>query len=138
MDSRISMVTLGVSDLEKSVEFYEIGLGFPRMKSEPGIAFFTLKGTWLGLYPLEALAEDAGVSVERSGFSGITFSHNVDSEAEVDQVFQQALNAGATQVKIPQKVFWGGYSGYIKDRDDYLWEIAYNPFTWIGPEKENA
>ena len=101
MDCRISMVTLGVSDLEKSVVFYEIGLGFPRLKSEPGIAFFTLRGTWLGLYPLEALAEDAGISAQRSGFSGITFSHNVDSEAEVEQVFQQALDAGATHVKAP-------------------------------------
>jgi catechol 2,3-dioxygenase-like lactoylglutathione lyase family enzyme len=138
MDSRISMITLGVSDLDKSIEFYEKGLGFPRMESEPGIAFFTLRGTWLGLYPREALAEDATISAEGSGFSGITFSHNVESEAEVHQVFQQALDAGATLVKEPQKVFWGGYSGYFKDRDNYLWEVAYNPFTWIGPEKENA
>lgn len=135
MDSRISMVTLGVSDLEKSIEFYEKGLGFPRMKSEPGIAFFTLRGTWLGLYPREALAEDANISSDGSGFSGITFSHNVDSEEEVDLVLQQALDAGAIRVKAPQKVFWGGYSGYFKDRDNYLWEIAHNPFMWIGPEK---
>jgi len=135
MDSRISMVTLGVSDLEKSIEFYEKGLGFPRMPSEPGIAFFTLRGTWLGLYPREALAEDANISPDGNGFSGITFSHNVESEEKVDQVFHQAIDAGATVVKTPQKVFWGGYSGYFKDRDNYYWEIAYNPFTWVGPEK---
>ena len=137
MDSRISMITLGVSDLEKSIEFYEKGLGFPRLKSEPNIAFFTLKGTWLGLYSREALAEDVGISAEGSGFSGITFSHNVESEEEVNQVFQQALDAGAIEVKKPEKVFWGGYSGYFKDRDNYYWEVAYNPFEWIGPEKES-
>lgn len=138
MEARISMITLGVSDLEKSIEFYEKGLGFPRMESEPGIAFFTLNGTWLGLYPRAALAEDANVSPTGKGFSGITFSHNVNSEQEVDSVFQQALDAGAGAVKVPQKVFWGGYSGYFKDRDNYLWEIACNPFTWIGPPGENS
>jgi len=132
------MITLGVSDLEKSIEFYERGLGFPRMESESGIAFFTLRGTWLGLYPRDALAEDANISAEGNGFSGVTFSHNVNSEAEVNAVFQQALDAGAIQVKAPQKTFWGGYSGYFKDRDNYLWEVAHNPFTWIGPEKADA
>ena len=138
MDSRISMVTLGVTDLDKSIEFYEKGLGFPRMPSEPGIAFFTLNGTWLGLYPRAALAKDAGISPDGSGFSGITFSHNVVSEEEVDRVFQQALDAGAVKVKEPQKVFWGGYSGYFKDRDNYYWEVAHNPFTWIGPAQSDA
>ncbi len=134
MDARISMVTLGVTDLDKSIEFYEIGLGFPRMPSEPGVAFFTLRGTWLGLYPREALAQDANISPVGSGFSGITLSHNVDSEAEVDRVFQEAITAGGVEVKAPEKVFWGGYSGYFKDRDNYYWEIAYNPYFWIGPE----
>ncbi len=133
MDARISMVTLGVSDLEKSIAFYEQGLGFPRMPSEPGIAFFTLQGTWLGLYPRDALAEDANISPAGSGFSGITFSHNVDSEEEVDRVFREAIEAGAIEVKAPEKVFWGGYSGYFKDRDDYYWEIAHNPFFRVGP-----
>lgn len=138
MDSRISMVTLGVSDLEKSIEFYQHGLGFPRIESAPGVAFFSLNGTWLGLYPREALAEDAGIAAQGSGFSGVTFSHNVESEVEVDWVFQQALDAGATQVKRPEKVFWGGYSGYFKDRDNYYWEIAHNPFLWIGPASGDA
>jgi predicted lactoylglutathione lyase len=134
MDPRISMVTLGVSDLEKSISFYQQGLGFPRMESAPGVAFFKLNGTWLGLYPREALAEDADTSPEGSGFSGITFSHNVESDAEVDSVFQQALDAGAIKMKPPQKTLWGGYSGYFKDRDNYFWEIAHNPFIWIGPK----
>lgn len=136
MKPRISMITLGVKDLEKSVKFYEEGLGFPRMESPPTVAFFTLNGSWLGLYGRESLAEDAMVSPEGSGFSGFTLAHNLNSEAEVDQVIQQALNAGARLTKAAQKTFWGGYSGYFKDPDGYLWEIAHNPFFWVGPKDE--
>ena len=134
MDARISMITLGVADMEKSIEFYERGLGFPRLDSDPNIAFFSLNGTWLGLYPRELLAEDATVSPEGTGFPGMTLSHNVQSEEEADAVYQQALAAGAVALKAPGKVFWGGYSGYFKDPDGYLWEVAHNPFVWIGPE----
>ncbi len=138
MKPRISMITLGVSDLEESVKFYSDGLGFPKMESSPEVAFFTLNGTWLGLYPRESLAEDATVSSEGSGFNGFTLSHNVASESEVDQIIEQAVQAGATLVKTAQKVSWGGYSGYFKDRDGYLWEVAHNPFFWVGPEDEKA
>jgi catechol 2,3-dioxygenase-like lactoylglutathione lyase family enzyme len=96
MKPRISMITLGVSDLAAAVKFYELGLGFPRMESPPEVAFFTLDGTWLGLYPREALAEDASVSSEGAGFRGFTLSHNVASEREVDAVLVQAVAAGAT------------------------------------------
>lgn len=130
---RISMITLGVRDLAKAVKFYELGLGFPRMESPPEVAFFTLDGTWLGLYPREALAGDVGISPEGSGFSGFTLSHNVASEAEVDAVLDQAVAAGATLVKPAQKAFWGGYSGYFSDPDGHLWEVAYNPQFWVGP-----
>lgn len=133
MKPRISMITLGVRDLSASVKFYEEGLGFPRMESPPEVAFFTLNGTWLGLYGREALAEDATVSAEGSGFAAFSLAHNVQSEAEVDEVMNQALVAGATLVKKPQKVFWGGYSGYFKDPDGHLWEIAHNPHFWVGP-----
>ncbi|WP_029134856.1 VOC family protein [Sedimenticola selenatireducens] len=133
MKPRISMITLGVGDLEKSVRFYEDGLGFPRMESPPTVAFFTLNGSWLGLYGREALAEDAQVSAQGSGFNSFTLAHNVESEAEVDALLAQAVSAGATLVKPGQKVFWGGYSGYFKDPDGHLWEIAHNPFCWIGP-----
>ena len=132
------MITLGVSDLETSIKFYQGGLGFPKMESSPEVAFFTLDGSWLGLYSREFLAEDATVSPEGSGFIGFTFSHNVASEAEVDQTIEQAVSVGATLVKSPQKVFWGGYSGYFKDPDGYLWELAYNPHFWVGPEDKNA
>ena len=134
MKPRISMITLGVRDLEKSVAFYEKGLGFPRMESPPSVAFFTLNGTWLGLFGHDALAEDANVSPEGSGFGAVALAHNLASEAEVDEVMEQALNAGATLAKKPQPVFWGGYSGYFKDPDGHLWEVAYNPFAWVGPE----
>jgi catechol 2,3-dioxygenase-like lactoylglutathione lyase family enzyme len=127
------MITLGVADLEASVRFYEEGLGLPRMESPPEVAFFTLNGAWLGLYGRESLAEDVGVPPKGSGFSGFTIAHNVASEAEVDEVIEQALAAGATLVKPAQKVFWGGYSGYFADPDGYLWEVAHNPLFWVGP-----
>ena len=138
MNPRISMITLGVQDLESAIEFYEKGLGFPRLDSPPEVAFFTLNGTWLGLYGRQALAKDAGISAEGEGFEGFTLSHNVASEAEVDEVVALAIEAGATLVKKPQKAFWGGYHGYFKDLDGHVWEVAYNPFFWVGPKDENA
>ena len=134
MKPRINMITLGVKDLERSIKFYHEGLGFPLKEEPDSIAFFKLNGSWFALYGHDALAEDAMVSPEGSGFKGFTLSHNVASEKEVDEVFALALSVGAEEVKPPQKVFWGGYSGYFKDPDGYLWEIAHNPFSWIGPE----
>jgi catechol 2,3-dioxygenase-like lactoylglutathione lyase family enzyme len=136
MQSRISMVTLGVRDIEDSIAFYEKGLGLPRIESEPTVAFFNLNGTWLGLYGWDALAEDAEVSAAGKGFRGVTLAHNLKSETDVDALFECALQAGATLVKKPQKVFWGGYSGYLADPDGHLWEIAHNPLLWIGPSDD--
>ena len=136
MKPRISMITLGVADLAKSIAFYKNGLGFPQMESPPEIAFFTLNGTWLSLYGREALADDATLASAGSGFSGFTLSHNVATEAEVDALIAHAVSVGATLVKTPQKVFWGGYSGYFTDPDGYLWEIAHNPHFWVGPQDE--
>lgn len=138
MKPRISMITLGVRDLSASVKFYETGLGFPRMKSPPEVAFFTLNGTWLGLFGRDALAADATVSPEGSGFGSFALAHNVHSDAEVDAVMAQAVAAGATLVKNPGKVSWGGYSGYFRDPDGHLWEIAHNPFFWIGPRDDGG
>jgi hypothetical protein len=90
---------------------------------------FRLEGTWLALYPREALAEDAQVSSAGSGFSGFSLAHNEPSPEAVDAAFAAALAIGATAVKQPEKVFWGGYSGYFADPDGHLWEIAHNPFT---------
>lgn len=135
MDPRMSMITLGVADLERSLQFYRDGLGFPQLESPPEVAFLTLNGTWLALYSREALAEDVGVpNSPPAGFPGFTLAHNLKSEAAVDRAMAAAVEAGAKQIKPPQKVFWGGYSGYFEDPDGYLWELAYNPFVWIGPE----
>lgn len=133
MKPRISMITLGVRDLALAARFYEQGLGLPRMAAPPDVAFFTLDGTWLGLYGREALAADAQVPAEGSGFESFALAHNVASEAEVDAVMQQAVAAGAVQVKAPQPASWGGYSGYFKDPDGHLWEVAYNPHFRVGP-----
>jgi catechol 2,3-dioxygenase-like lactoylglutathione lyase family enzyme len=128
------MITLGVRDLERSIRFYREGLGLPQMDSPPTVAFFTLNGTWLGLYGHDALAEDALVPADGHGFPGFSLAHNVTSEAEVDALLQEAVDAGASLIKPGQKVFWGGYSGYFSDPDGFLWEVAYNPMFWIGPE----
>ena len=127
MEPRISLITLGVADLAASLAFYRDGLGLPRRDGPEGIAFFDLKGTWLSLYKREALAEDATVSAEGSGFRGFTLAHNVASPEEVDALVKRAVEAGASLVKEPQKVFWGGYSGYFADPDGFLWEVAWNP-----------
>ena len=131
------MITLGVRDLAASVRFYEQGLGLPRMDSPPEVAFFTLNGSWLGLYGLESMAEDAGVPADGTGFAGFTIAHNLDSEAAVDELLGQAVSAGARLVKPAQKVFWGGYSGYFADPDGYLWEVAHNPLFWVGPKDDD-
>ena len=127
------MITLAVRDLSTAVKFYEQGLGFPRLESPPEIAFFNLNGSWLGLFGREALAKDATVSSDGQGFAGFTLAHNVETDADVDAVISQAVGAGATLVKQPQKTTWGGYSGYFKDPDGHLWEIAHNPHFWVGP-----
>ena len=127
MEPRISLITLGVADLERSIAFYRDGLNLPQRDGPDGIAFFETSGTWLSLYPRESLAEDAHVSPEGSGFRGFTLAHNVGTPEDVDRTLQEAVAAGATLVKPGQKVFWGGYSGYFQDLDGFLWEVAWNP-----------
>jgi catechol 2,3-dioxygenase-like lactoylglutathione lyase family enzyme len=148
MKPKIGIITLGVSDLKRSLTFYRDGLGFPthEYKEDAGIVFFKLEGTWLALYPLADLAKDLGKDAEKAGllddslplvkgaggipggFSGVTLAHNEKTKEEVDATVQLAIKAGATLVKQPEDVFWGGYSGYFADPDGYLWEVAYNPF----------
>jgi catechol 2,3-dioxygenase-like lactoylglutathione lyase family enzyme len=134
--SRISMITLGVRDLDAAARFYETGLSFPRVDSAPTVAFFSLNGSWLGLYGRDELADDATEPREGNGFNAFALAHNVSSELEVRQVICQATDAGARLVKEPQKTFWGGYSGYFADPDGHLWEVAHNPLLWIGPNDE--
>lgn len=135
MEPRISIVTLGVSDLRASTAFYREGLKLPLLteKSSENISFFQVnKGSlWLALYPAHLLAEDATVKPEGGGFKGFTLAHNVRDREAVHAVFAEAVAAGAAPIKQPQEVFWGGYSGYIADPDGFLWEIAHNPFSWV-------
>ncbi len=127
MDPRITLITLGVADLERSVRFYRDGLGLPKRDGPEEIAFFETRGTWLSLYRRESLAKDATVSPEGSGFRGFALAHNVGSPEEVDALLLSAVAAGATLRKPGQKTSWGGYSGYFEDPDGFLWEVAWNP-----------
>lgn len=129
MRQKLTLVTLGVKNLDSSIAFYRDGLGWKASSaSQDSIVFFDLGGVGLALYPRNLLAEDATISPEGTGFSGITLAHNAKSIEEVDDVLQQAEQAGAKIIKKAQKVFWGGYSGYFADPDGYLWEVTWNPF----------
>jgi hypothetical protein len=134
LDRRISLITLGVDDVARATAFYE-RLGWAKSEaSQDAVTFIQLKGTVLGLFSRQALADDAQVENTPKGFSGITLAHNVSSERGVDAVYKFALSCGATPVKEPEKVFWGGYSGYFADPDGHLWEVAYNPFFPLDAE----
>lgn len=130
MKAKISMITLGVDDLQRATAFYRDGLGLPQFEFDSdGVTFFDLEGTWLGLFPRTELARDIGLpSAEGNGFSGVTLAHNLASKASVDALLMQAVDAGAKLIKPAQEVFWGGYSGYFQDTEGHYWEVAYNPF----------
>jgi uncharacterized glyoxalase superfamily protein PhnB len=128
------LITLGVEDVARATAFYE-RLGWKKSSaSQDAVTFIRLKGTVLGLFSRQSLAEDAHVENTPKGFSGVTLAHNVTSERGVDAVYKFALSCGATPVKAPEKVFWGGYSGYFADPDGHLWEVAYNPFFPLDKE----
>lgn len=132
MEPRISLITLGVSDLQRSLKFYRDGLGFPTTwNGDKGVVFFRNGGTTLALYPYDHLAQDVGdayTGVPRQKFNGITLAHNVRTQPEVDQILKLAESAGGTIVKPGQKTFWGGYIGYFTDPDGFLWEVAHGAF----------
>lgn len=137
MEQRLTIITLGVSDLKTISEFYDTKFGWTRTPaSNEHIVFYQLNGILLSLYPKTSLAEDAKTSVAGSGFKAFTIAYNTRSEKEVDEVIETLRNKGVTIVKEPQKVEWGGYSSYVSDPDDNLWEIAYNPFLPLD-EKGN-
>jgi catechol 2,3-dioxygenase-like lactoylglutathione lyase family enzyme len=140
MKPRISLITLGVDDLEKSLHFYRDGLGLATQgitgsEFEDGaVAFFDLQANLkLALYPRNSLAKDSGLPPGASGAPAFSLGHNVSSKDEVDQVMKQAMQAGAAIVKPARDTFWGGYAGYFRDPDGHLWEIAWNP-QWPVPE----
>jgi catechol 2,3-dioxygenase-like lactoylglutathione lyase family enzyme len=128
MKQHIHIITLGVKDLETSKKFYAETLGWKISRPQEGIVFFQAGGVILALYPRDLLAEDAVVSPQGSGFSGMTLAYNAGSEAEVDEIIKDLKSKGVKIIKEPQKVFWGGYSSYFADPDDFRWEVAYNPF----------
>jgi hypothetical protein len=133
VEPRISIVTLGVGDLERSLRFYRDGLGLPTTwATDRGIIFFQTAGTCLALYPYAELAKDIAdrPTPDRSKFPGITLAHNVRERHEVDQVLEQARKAGAKIEKPAQNASWGGYSGYFSDPDGYLWEVAWGAFEF--------
>jgi uncharacterized protein len=134
MRPRISIVTLGVSDLERAVVFYRDGLGLPTQgimgtEFEIGaVAFFELEsGLKLALWPCSSLAADTGLPARPPSPTAFSLAHNVGSESEVDEVMEQARKAGARVVKRAQPAFWGGYAGYFQDPDGHLWEVVFNP-----------
>lgn len=140
MKPRISLVTIGVEDLERSLRFYRDGLGLKTQgivgtQFEHGaVAFFDLQaGLKLALWPRKSLAHDSGLPLGPPSPTEFTIGHNVSSKAEVDAVMEQARKAGAAIVKPAHDTFWGGYAGYFEDPDQHLWEVAWNP-QWVVPE----
>ncbi|MCK6265705.1 VOC family protein [Vibrio sp. ZSDE26] len=132
MEPRVSIITLGVSDLDRSYQFYT-AMGFESSKSpEEGIIFFKTQGVCLALYPLQELSKDVSEKFAKNevarSFSGVTLAHNTRRKEEVDEILQKAVSLGSTLEKPAQDVFWGGYSGYFSDPDGHLWEIAYADF----------
>lgn len=131
---RLTLLTLGVADLTAARAFYA-RLGWQEHpESQPGVAFFQLHGMALALFGLSDLAADQGRPGARLGTGAITLAQNFATKAEVDVAFAAALAAGATALKAPEKVFWGGYSGYWADPDGHVWEVAMNPFWPLAPD----
>jgi catechol 2,3-dioxygenase-like lactoylglutathione lyase family enzyme len=132
MQQRLTIVTLGVSDLKKSTDFYEKIFGWKKLGAgNEQITFFQLNGIQLALFNRDQLAEDATVESNGKGFRGMTLAYNTRSEKEVDELIDYLETKGVQIVKKPGEVFWGGYSSYIADPDGHLWEIAYNPFLTL-------
>ncbi|MFY8013500.1 MAG: VOC family protein [Saprospiraceae bacterium] len=129
MEQRLTFMTLGVKDLNSSIDFYENKFGWKRSElSNNELIIYQLNGIYLALYSRNELAKDATVDSVGNGFNGFTFSYNERSEKEVDDLIKGLRDKGVKIIKEPQKVFWGGYSSYIADPDENLWEIAYNPY----------
>jgi uncharacterized protein len=134
MEQRVSLITLGVADLNRSREFYE-RLGWRRsMVKAEGVAFFQTGGMALALFPRHELAKDANISPDGQGLSGISLAYNIRTREEVDTVLAAAETAGAKLLKPAQDAFWGGYSGYFADLDGFPWEVAWNPSLRIAED----
>ena len=137
MKPRVTVITIGVDDLERALRFYRDGLGFRTdgivgKEFEHGaVAFFDLQaGLKLAIWPRTSISHDSGIPLSSPSPTELTVGHNVSSRAEVDAVMRQAQNAGAVIVKPADDTFWGGYAGYFQDPDQHLWEVVWNP-QWV-------
>ena len=133
MDQRISLITLGCRDMERACAFYE-ALGWRRAAAPEGIVVFDLLGQALGLYPLDDLARDMGRAPAELGHGASTLACNQRDKASVTGVLHQAEAAGGQILKPAHDVFWGGHIGYFSDPEGHVWEVAYNPFSRLGPD----
>ncbi len=127
---RMTVITLGVSDLSHSTDFYREIFSMPPVTQYEGVTFFPLPGAWLSLYPLDKLAVDIGEEVKPpapGSFRGFTLAYNARSKEEIASIFAHAASAGAHIAKAPQDTFWGGHSGYFSDPDGHYWEVAWGP-----------
>jgi len=124
MNSKISVITLGVADLARGVHFYKVGLGFPLKETKSGVAYFNLDGSWLALYDEQALSNYAGIA---PGKGSVLLSQNVASKAEVAATLERAQAAGGTIHKATDTMSWGGVAGFLFDPDGHVWEIVWNP-----------
>ena len=124
---RVTLITLGVTDLASAQHFYRT-LGWKPALTQDAVTFYQMNGLVLGLFGLKDLAEDQGRPDATLGTGAMTLAQNFRTEEEVDAAYAAALEAGATGLKPPEKVFWGGYSGYWADPDGHVWEVAMNPF----------
>jgi catechol 2,3-dioxygenase-like lactoylglutathione lyase family enzyme len=134
MEQRLSLVTLGVADLDKARRFYEDGLGWKRGNKEDSVVFFQLPGAILGLWSRAELVAEVGLADNGASFSGIALAYNARSRDEVDAVLAEAEAAGGKLLKAAGDTFWGGYSGYFADPDGHPWEVAFNPFWTLDDE----
>ncbi len=135
MEQRLSLVTLGVSDLARARAFYERVVGWTAAPSPPGVVFFDLNGLVFSLFPHEELEKDMNAAARSDRASrGFALAYNARSQEEVDAIFARLKAGGANIVKAPEKAFWGGYSGYFSDPDGHQWEVAFNPYWTILPD----
>ena len=132
MEQRLSLVTLGVADLDVARSFYE-ALGWAETPRAEGVVFFQAGGMIVALWERAALAEDSGVD-DNGGWGGVTLAHNVSSPEAVDAVIGEARAAGATIAREPAETFWGGYSGVFVDPDGHPWEVAHNPYWTLADD----
>lgn len=133
MEQRISLITLGARDIPALSAFYD-ALGWTRVETQDGVIAYDLLGQTLGLYPLEKMAEDIGIDPQALGCGAMTLGYNVHEKEDVARILARVAPAGGKVLKPAADVFWGGHHGYFADPEGHIWEVAYNPFSPLGPD----